>query len=171
MSGAALQLCRYVDGVPLRLQHANGVLYVAVEGSDLGAVNIILATDADVWILHSSAALGSARYVPGPSAWSLEHGFSGVAAGSTDSARATLFAVEGWDANIGFTGDLGGSRVCHHLAVGRCRVLQCHQSAPMTPPGSSRPTSPLKQQSELLGIPPPEQVFSTDGWVRLRTTP
>ena len=32
----------------------------------------------------------------------------GVAAGApTDSARATLFAAEGWDANIGFAGDPG----------------------------------------------------------------
>ena len=97
------------DGAPLHLQQANGVLYVAVEGSDLGAVNIILATDADVWILHSSAALGSARYVPGSSVWSLDHGFSWCCRrGSDDSARAALFAAEGWEANIGFTGGTRG---------------------------------------------------------------
>ena len=96
------------DGASLLVQYMNGTLYVAVAGDDVGSVNVIIGTESEVQILHSSAALGSARYVPGTSGWSLDHGFSWCCRrGSTDSARATLFAEEGWEANIGYAGDPG----------------------------------------------------------------
>ena len=38
-------------------------LYMALEGTELGAVNLVIATDDELWILHSSAALGSSRLV------------------------------------------------------------------------------------------------------------
>ena len=96
------------NGTPLRWMHADEALYVAVEGGDIGAVNLTLATDDEVWILHSSAALGSALYTREQSSWSLTHDFNWCCRSTTDDAsRRTLFDDEGWQANIGFAGDVG----------------------------------------------------------------
>ena len=158
------------DGALLHLQHNNEVLYVAVEEADVGSVNIIIATDSDVRILHSSAALGSARYLPGSSVWSLDHGFSWCCRrGSEDSARATLFAAEGWEANIGFAGDPGIVEYAVSLPwEDAAFAVSSIRSGGDT--GFFPTDLTTEQQSELLGVPPPERVFSTDYWVRLRTT-
>ena len=48
------------DGNQLHWMHSGDTLYVALEGGDLGAVNLAIETGGEVWVLHSSAALGSA---------------------------------------------------------------------------------------------------------------
>jgi len=96
------------DGSSLLWMRHGRTLYVAVDGSTIGAVNLTLAIDDDIWILHSSAALGSARYQRGGPDWTLAHGFSWCCRNATDStARLALLEQEGWQANIGFTGDEG----------------------------------------------------------------
>ena len=83
-------------------------LYLAIETDRVGAVNLALATEEELWILHSSAALGSALYLPGATTWELSHGFNWCCRISTDdSARQSLLENEGWQANIGFEGDAG----------------------------------------------------------------
>lgn len=89
-------------------QRDEATLYVALDGTELGAVNLVIATPGELWILHSSAALGSSLYVPGESAWEQSHGYSWCCRSATDdTARLGLFDDEGWQANIGFTGDVG----------------------------------------------------------------
>ncbi len=96
------------DGSSVFSIHDGETLYVAVETDGIGAVNLALATEEEIWILHSSAALGSARYVPSGADWELVHGFSWCCRSSTDDAdRKSLLADEGWQANIGFEGDEG----------------------------------------------------------------
>ena len=88
--------------------HDDDTLYVALDGTELGAVNLVLATGDELWILHSSAALGSSLYVAGESAWEQSHGYTWCCRSATnDSARLGLLEDEGWQANIGFTGDVG----------------------------------------------------------------
>ncbi len=96
------------DDSSLHWMHSDHVLYVALESIAVGAINLAIATDDEVWVLHSSAALGSALYPPGDGIWELSHGFDWCCRSATDdSARLTLLAEEGWQANIGFTGDDG----------------------------------------------------------------
>lgn len=96
------------DGSVLHWMESEGTLYVALESDSIGAVNLAIATPDEIWILHSSAALGSALYVPGNSTWELVHGYSWCCRSATDeTARLELLADENWQANIGFTGDDG----------------------------------------------------------------
>lgn len=89
-------------------QHEGATLYVALDGSELGAVNLVIATDEELWVLHSSAALGSLLFVPGDSAWQQSHGYTWCCrSANDDTARLELLENEGWQANIGYTGDVG----------------------------------------------------------------
>jgi len=89
-------------------QHSDETLYVALDGDDIGAVNLVLATGEELWILHSSAALGSSLFVPGDETWEQVHGYSWCCRSAyDDTARLGLLEDEGWQANIGFTGDIG----------------------------------------------------------------
>lgn len=88
--------------------HGDDTLYVALDGTEVGAVNLVIATGDELWILHSSAALGSSLYLAGESGWEQSHGYSWCCrSASDDTARLDLFEREGWQANIGFTGDAG----------------------------------------------------------------
>ena len=96
------------DGTPLHWMYSDETLHVALEGGELGAVNLAIATGDETWILHSSAALGSALYTREQSSWSLTRGFSWCCRSTTaDAGRRALFDEEGWQANIGFAGDTG----------------------------------------------------------------
>ncbi len=155
------------DGASLYLQHADEVLYVAVAGDEVGAVNVIIGTESEVQILHSSAALGSARYVPTTSVWSLDHGFSWCCRrGSTDTARATLFAEEGWDANIGYAGDPG--IVEYAIAIPWADAAMAVSSIRRDDDTGFFPSGlTAEAQSQLLGVPPAENLFNTNEWARL----
>jgi hypothetical protein len=92
----------------LHWMHSDDTLYVALDGNDLGAVNLVIASADEMWILHSSAALGSSLYVAGDPLWELSHGYTWCCRNpNDDAARLGLLDREGWQANIGFTGDVG----------------------------------------------------------------
>jgi len=96
------------DASPLHWMHSGETLFVALEGGDLGAVNLAITTGDEVWILHSSAALGSALYTREQSSWALTHDFSWCCRSTTDDTdRRALLDEEAWQANIGFAGDVG----------------------------------------------------------------
>lgn len=96
------------DGSLIHAMYNGATLYVAFETGTIGAPNLAIATDEEIWVLHSSAALGSALYLPGDAAWELSHGFVWCCRNSSDSsARQSLLESEGWQANIGFAGDVG----------------------------------------------------------------
>ena len=89
-------------------QYNDRTLYVALDGTELGAVNLVIATEGELWILHSSAALGSSLFVQHDAAWTQSHGYTWCCRnGNDDTARLGLLEREGWQANIGFTGDVG----------------------------------------------------------------
>ncbi|MEN8113268.1 MAG: hypothetical protein ABFS21_02675, partial [Actinomycetota bacterium] len=92
----------------LHWMRSDGTLYVALDSGDVGAVNVVIARAGELWILHSSAALGSSLWVTSDSGWEQSHGYSWCCRSSTDdAARLGLLENEGWQANIGFTGDDG----------------------------------------------------------------
>jgi len=96
------------DGSTLYWMRSSETLYVARLGHSLGAVNLAIATTDELWILHSSAALGSVLYTENGEAWTLAHDFDWCCRSARDETdRQTLLESEGWQANIGFAGDPG----------------------------------------------------------------
>ena len=96
------------DGSPLAWMRSGDTLYVALRGHSLGAVNLAIAIDRELWILHSSAALGSMLYIEDDGVWTLAHDFEWCCRGANnEAARLALIEDEGWQANIGFAGDPG----------------------------------------------------------------
>lgn len=155
------------DGAQIALMEAAGTLYVAVAGTEVGAVNVVIGNSEFVWILHSSAALGSALYESGADQWELSHGYSWCCRDRNDvSARLELLAEERWQANIGWTGDPG--------------VVEYEIGMPWQ--GSSIAVSSIRDEadkgfwpadlseearSQLLGRPPQTTLFNMTEWLVL----
>lgn len=155
------------DGALVHFMSSDGVLYVAVAGEEIGAVNVLLATEAEVVILHSSAALGSARYIPGDSLWDLDHGFDWCCRStSDDSPRLELYEDEGWQANIGFVGDPGVVEYAIALPWSEAALvissIRDEEDQGFWPADLSEET-----RDELLGTPPSERSYDVAEWPQL----
>lgn len=93
------------DGSLLYLKYAEGALYLAVDGLVLGTVNVGILKDGELWILHSSAALGSLVFKPIEDGWVLEKNWAWCCrASSAGSETENLLAVEGWLSHNQFVG-------------------------------------------------------------------
>lgn len=158
------------DGAAVGLMHHDETLYVAVEGDDIGAVNVVMATDDEIWILHSSAALGSALYEPGSGEWELTHGFNWCCRDRTDeSRRQALLEEEGWQANIGFTGDPG--IVEYQIAIPWDGVSIAISSIRDEDDTGFWPADlSAEARGQLLGPPPATRVFNRAEWYVLTAT-
>jgi hypothetical protein len=155
------------DGAAVHLLHFDGNLYVAVAGNEIGAVNVILGIDDAVWILHSSAALGSALYSRGSESWQLDHGFRWCCRSTSDSSdRDQLFAAEGWQANIGYSGEPGIVEYQIALpwvgAAAAISTIRDDDDKGFWPPS----LSPAARE-QLLGVPPQERIFNVAEWPRI----
>ena len=157
------------DGSQLHWMHSGETLYVALEGGDLGAVNLAIETGGEVWVLHSSAALGSALYTREQSSWSLTHEFSWCCRSTTDdTGRRALLDEEGWQANIGFAGDIGVVEYEVVLPWVGSSVAVSYQTESGDP--AYWPTD-LSGSAEaaLIGPWPEAEDFHLDEWFRLET--
>lgn len=158
------------DGSSLHWLHNGNVLYVALESSAVGAVNLAIATDEEAWILHSSAALGSALYLPGDGLWEVSHTFAWCCRSATDdSARLQLLNEEGWQANIGFAGD--GGIVEYQVALPwdgaavAVSYLTDSETSAVWPASLSS-----EARDQLVGPWPRERTFNLDEWHTLVRT-
>ncbi|MEA2023751.1 MAG: hypothetical protein U9N79_05590 [Actinomycetota bacterium] len=158
---------RMSDNSLLRWMHADTTLYVSLESDAVGAVNLVIALANETWVLHSSAALGSARYLPGDGIWDLSHGFDWCCRSATDdAARLRLLDDEGWQANIGFTGDDGIVEYQVTLPWNGAAVavsyLTDSETSAFWPADLSS-----EARKQLVGSPPPERTFNLDEWYTL----
>ena len=105
------------DGSEVFWLYSDGYLYVGINSEKIGAVNLaLIREDNRVWILHSSAALGSAIYEERTEDWELTQDFSWCCRStSVFTEREQLFQEEGWQANIGYQGTEG--QVEYQVAV------------------------------------------------------
>ena len=158
------------DGADVLFMRDGEVLHVAVVGNEVGATNVIIATAEQVWILHSSAALGSAVYEAGASAWGLVHGFTWCCRNAADdSGPAELYDEEGWKANIGYAGDPGV--VEYAIALRWQEAAVAISSIRDDADRSFWPADlSLEAQDQLLGVPPPDRHYRTDEWATLTST-
>jgi len=81
--------------------HADGYLYLGLHGKAVPAVNVYLDRGSEIAVLHASAALGTALYVPVEGGWQRAREFAWRCRETTDSARAQqaraeFLASEGW---------------------------------------------------------------------------
>jgi len=158
------------DGSQLHWMYADEALYVALAGGDLGAVNLAIESGDEVWILHSSAALGSALYTREQSSWSLTHDFSWCCRSTTDdTGRRALLDEEGWQANIGFAGDIGVVEYEVVLPwVGGLAAVS-YQTESGDP--AYWPTDLSGEaEADLIGPWPEAAEFHRDEWYRLGTS-
>ena len=93
----------------LFLKHSHGYMYLAVQATTMGDPSPLIVRDGKVYVLHASAALGTAIYIQEEEAWILTQGFTWQCRtpGFTTTAVAerTLFLEqEGWLGTIGYLG-------------------------------------------------------------------
>jgi hypothetical protein len=157
------------DATPIRLMQNDGTLYLSVEGTELGSVNVVMALDDEIWILHSSAALGSALYESGPDEWELVHGFNWCCRDGGDTAgRLALLEEEGWQANIGFTGTPG--IVEYEIASPWAGALVAVSSVRSDEHNGFWPADlSIEAGLQLIGAPQPTRAFNTPEWALLQT--
>jgi len=157
------------NGRPLHWMYSDETLYVALEGGDLGAANLAIATGDETRILHSSAALGSALYTRAESTWLLTHGFSWCCRSTTDdTGRRALFDEEGRQANIGFAGDIGV--VEYEVAVPWVGGLVAVSYQTETSDPAHWPTDlSADAEADLVGPLPEAEEFNLDEWYLLET--
>ncbi|MBN1858176.1 hypothetical protein JW848_03110 [Candidatus Bipolaricaulota bacterium] len=97
--------------VTLHLKHRDGWLYIGIRADQLGMFvgNVCVIRDHELYILHSSAALGTAVYQWTGSAWTLARDFVWRcrALGFSPAAiqdRQSFLEQEGWLASISYLG-------------------------------------------------------------------
>ena len=156
------------DGVPIRLMQNDGTLYLSVEGTELGSVNVVMALQDAIWILHSSAALGSALYTPGSDQWELVHGFSWCCRDSNDTTgRMALLEEESWQATIGFTGTPG--TVEYEIAKPWAGAMIAVSSIRSDEDTGFWPADLSDgARIQLIGVPPQSRAFDTAEWAVLQ---
>ncbi len=155
------------DDRRLLWMHDGEALFVALEGTRIGAVNLALAIDDEIWILHSSAALGSARYQRSLPEWTLAHGFSWCCRSATDStARLALLEEEGWQANIGFTGDEGVVEYQVDLPWNGALAAVSFQTESADPAFWPEDLTAAARE-DLVGPPPATRSFDLNEWYTL----
>jgi hypothetical protein len=155
------------DDTPVFWLHSGDTLYVAVLGDEVGSVNLALAEDDVVWILHSSAALGSARYDMLGDEWHLTDDFEWCCRSSVDQSEAeALLAAEGWLASIGYAGTPGHVEFRAEWPGGEVRVALSAVSrsgqATFWPVGL-----PNGAKEALYGVREEVESFEVDRWVSL----
>ena len=157
------------DGAPIRLMHDDGTLYLSIEGTELGSVNVVMALQDGIWILHSSAALGSALYTPDVDQWELAHGFSWCCRdGSDTGGRLALLEEEGWQANIGFTGNPG--TVEYEIAMPWAGAMVAVSSIRSDEDTGFWPADLSNEaRLQLIGVPPQSRAFDTAEWAVLQS--
>jgi hypothetical protein len=156
------------DGTEVRFVQSGGYVFVGITATEIGAANLLVAGGDVVRVLHSSAALGSARYEPDLGAWALTDDFAWCCRDVADAAaRAELLAQEGWQANIGYAGTSGHVEyqvlIEDGSPVALSYVLQDGSVSVWPTDLDEDARRPLYGQREET------ETFEFDGWATLRT--
>jgi hypothetical protein len=94
------------DGSKLYLKYAEDALYLAIDAQEPGTVNLGIIRDGELWILHSSAALGSAVFSPHEDGWQLRKTYEWCCRATyVNSELDSLMVAEGWLSTNQFVGN------------------------------------------------------------------
>jgi len=93
----------FADWSELLLMHADGALYLGIRSvtEEMIVANVFLDLGEEIAILHTSAALGTARYARGADAWHLTQDFdwccrSTLETPAAQAARDAFLQSDGW---------------------------------------------------------------------------
>ncbi|MBN2556486.1 MAG: hypothetical protein JXA97_11150 [Anaerolineales bacterium] len=93
----------FADGSELLLMHADGALYLGIRSvtEEMIVANVFLDLGEEIAILHTSAALGTARYAQSADAWHLMQDFdwccrSTLETPAAQAARDAFLQSDGW---------------------------------------------------------------------------
>ena len=169
----------FSDGSELFLMHAEGYLYLGIRGKRSPVTSISIDRGNEVAVLHSSAALGTAVYQQGESAWEMVQSFSWSCRDTTNNARAVTARTEflereGWVASNGRMG--APDEVEYQVAMpdGVLRLAVSAIGAPDYGEVAVWPTAVEDDcvNAQLLTGPIPDQVqFSPEAWAVTRVPP
>lgn len=165
-AGAAITIMD--DGTELLWLHADGSLYLGVLNDTIGAVNLVVAEDDEVRVLHSSAALGSASYErQEDGAWQLTHDFEWCCRSPADSdGLALLLADEGWQASMGYSGTHGQVEYRLMLGTGELRVAVSNVYADGSDSVAYWPEDlPAAAREPLHGVRRDPETFAVETWM------
>ncbi len=155
------------DGTPVYVMRDGESLFVAIGGEHLGAINLAIGGPDDVWILHSSAALGSVLYLSNGSEWNLSHDFSWCCRDADDPTdRLALLDAEGWQATIGYSGAPGIVEYQIALPWVGARFAISSQTQSTEPAFWPAELTP-EARAQLIGPLPSPQVFRLGEWYTL----
>jgi hypothetical protein len=155
------------DGSELYWIHADGFLYLGIQSSAIGAANLVILSEEQVWVLHSSAALGSAIYELQGDDWRLIQNFSWCCRSTINfEERDALFQTESWFASIGYLGEDG--QVEYQVTAENNRIKLAVSYVFADGSVSYWPDS-LNESSaqQLYGIRKDVESFSIEDWVTL----
>lgn len=94
------------DGTLLYLMYSEDALYLALDSEVLGTVNLGILRDGELWVLHSSAALGSVVYQPFADGWQMSKTFEWCCRTTSPLTESEqLLEQEGWLSHNQFVGD------------------------------------------------------------------
>lgn len=104
------------DGITLFVKYADGALWLGIRAPEMGVANVLVVDNGDIKVLHSSAALGTARYEPDGNAWRLAQDFvwrcSAIEMSNAAIAERKCFLEsEGWLASTAYMGNPGDLEV------------------------------------------------------------
>lgn len=101
----------FVGTTPLKLMHSNGFLMLGIPTGPSPVVTIFLQKDNDVYLCHSSAALGTAIFRKNGNTYERVQSFAWYCRDtsmneSAQNARANFLQANGW---VGTNGSMGNS--------------------------------------------------------------
>jgi hypothetical protein len=157
------------DGTEILWTYANGFLYLGIDSTKLGAANLGIIKGNEIWILHSSAALGSAIYEENSTAWKLVQDYSWCCRSTNDlSQMEQLLQEEGWRASIGYLGAPGQVEYQVALQADEMKLALAYISAEDTETVSHWPDTLSEETvAELLGRRKETQNFTTEEWATI----
>jgi hypothetical protein len=163
------------DEYHLFLMHAGGYLYIGVRGKPEPVTSICLDQGKVVSILHSSAAIGTARYDLGQGYWDLVQDFEWCCRETDNSSKAQEnlnrhLEEAGWTASNGLTGVQEEVEYQIVLPENPLRLVVNSIGQPDYRAVHSWPDSLVDDCSRLsmiTGPIPEEAQFSIGGWATL----
>ncbi len=98
-------ISRFSDGTELMMLQDGGYLFIGIQSRAMGVGSVCVKRGDQIWILHSSAALGNAIYKKTDDGWRMIEGFEWCCRGRGPNAEQQgLLDEKNWTASIGSMG-------------------------------------------------------------------
>ena len=157
------------DGSQMYLMYAEDALYLAVDAKVQGIVNLGVLRNGELWILHSSAALGSAVFQLVDQGWRMSKTYDWCCRmNSSEVGYQNLLATEGWLSTNQYQGDTKQTEFLVQIPVDEITIAVTYLF--MDGSGTSFWPQALPETDLLMFSSPPQvgdlSIFTTEEWVK-----